>query len=31
MLASTLFKKLYFAGDYAEFASDLQKLFPIIS
>lgn len=31
MLATTLFKKLYFTGDHAEFASELQKLFSIIS
>lgn len=31
MLATTLFKELYFAGDKAEFASELQKLVSIIS
>lgn len=31
MLATTLFKKLYFAGDNAEFASELQKKCSVIS
>lgn len=31
MLAMTISKKLCFAGDNAEFAAELQKLFSIIS